>query len=141
MELYRLQAAGGRYFLHEHPAYASSWQTDVMESIMKDDGVIKVTCDQCMYGFADDGGAPVKKPTSFMTNAPELARELNARCNGRGGLCGRPEGGTHAQCRGRTARMAAIDHFKLCRAILVGFRNQLKVDGVCRDGFIGLLEA
>ena len=37
--------------------------------------------------------------------------------------------------------MAAIYHFKHCRAILVGFRNQLKVDGVCRDGFIGLLEA
>ena len=37
--------------------------------------------------------------------------------------------------------MAAIYHFKLCRAILVGFRNQLKRDGVCRDGFVGLLEA
>ncbi len=37
--------------------------------------------------------------------------------------------------------MAALYHFKLCRAILVGFRNQLKKDGVCKEGFVGMLEA
>ena len=37
--------------------------------------------------------------------------------------------------------MTAIYHFKLCRAILVGFRRQLKADGVCRDGYVGMLEA
>ena len=37
--------------------------------------------------------------------------------------------------------MAAIYHFKLCRAILVGFRRQLKADGVCRGGYVGMLEA
>ena len=37
--------------------------------------------------------------------------------------------------------MAAVYHFKLCRAILVGFRNQLRKDGVCKDGFIGMLES
>ena len=37
--------------------------------------------------------------------------------------------------------MAAIYHFKFCRAILVGFRRQLKADGVCRDGYVGMLDA
>ena len=37
--------------------------------------------------------------------------------------------------------MAAIYHFKLCRAILVGFRRQLQADGVCKDGFVGMREA
>ena len=37
--------------------------------------------------------------------------------------------------------MVAVCRFKLCRAILVGFRNQLRKDGVCRDGFIGMLES
>ena len=37
--------------------------------------------------------------------------------------------------------MAAIYHFKLCRAILVGFRRQLKVDGICKDGYVGMMEA
>ena len=27
VELYTIQAKAGRYFLHEHPAYAGSWQT------------------------------------------------------------------------------------------------------------------
>ena len=29
VELYREQAKAGRYFVQEHPAYASSWQTDL----------------------------------------------------------------------------------------------------------------
>ena len=37
--------------------------------------------------------------------------------------------------------MAVIYHFKLCRAILVGFRRQLTADGVCKDGFVGMLDA
>ena len=36
--------------------------------------------------------------------------------------------------------MAAACHLKLCRAILVGFRNRFKVDGKYKDGFIGILE-
>ena len=32
-------------------------------------------------------------------------------------------------------------HFKLCRAILVGFRDQLRRDGTYSDGFVGMLEA
>ena len=108
---------------------------------MKDEGVVKVTADQCQYGCEDSKGDLVKKPASFMTNAPELANELTKRCSGKGGECSRPRKGVHAQCRGKTARMAAIFHLKLCKAILVGFRRQLQADGVCKDGFIGMLEA
>ena len=43
-------------------------------------------------------------------------------------------------CRGRDAKKASVYHFKLCRAILVGFRDQLKADGLYKDGFIGILE-
>ena len=42
---------------------------------------------------------------------------------------------------GKTQCMAAVYHFKLCRAILVGFRNQLRKDGVSKDGFTCMLEA
>ena len=132
MELYRIQPKNGRYFLHEHPAYATSWQTDMVQSLMQEEGILKSTCDQCVYGCESEDGSPVKKPTSFMTNSSKLVRELSARCGGRGGHCSRLEGGQHRQCRGRTARMAAI---------LVGFRDQIKCDAVCKDGYIGMLEA
>ena len=68
-------------------------------------------------------------------------KELEKRCQGSGGACSCPSGGQHAQCRGKTARMAAVYHFKLCRAIFVGFRRQRQRDGICKDGFVGMLDA
>ena len=32
-------------------------------------------------------------------------------------------------------------HFKLCKAILTGFRDQLSADGTYTDGFVGLMQA
>lgn len=141
VQLYLAQTAGGRYYLHEHPAYASSWQTGVIEGPMSEKGTIRVVGDQCVYGAADEEGSPVKKPTGFMTNSPAIAGELSARCMGRHGACSRPEGGMHRQCRGKVAQMAAVYDFKLCRAILVGFRKQMNMDGKCKDGFICLVES
>ena len=39
VELYREQIRGGWYFLHEHPAYATSWQTDEIEKLLGEKGV------------------------------------------------------------------------------------------------------
>ena len=36
--------------------------------------------------------------------------------------------------------MAAVYHFKLCRANLVAFRRHLQKDGICKDGFIDMME-
>ena len=141
VSLYREQLKNGRDFLHEHLAHASLWETDIMDKFMCEPGVMRVTCDQCVRGCEADDNSPVKKPTSFLTNAPELGRELSARSSSRGGSCSRPEGGVYTQCRGKTARLAAMYRFKLCRAILVGIRRQLKSDGVCKNGFVGMLDA
>ena len=107
---------------------------------MNEVGVTTSVCDQCLYGCEAEDGEPIKKPTKFVTNSSEMAKQLCDRCLGRNGDCSRSAGGQHRQCRGKTARMAAVYHFKLCRAILVGFRNQLRVDGKYKDGFIGILE-
>ena len=81
--LYREQMRHGRYFLHEHPAYATSWQEPCFEKLVQEKGVETATCDQCQYGSEAADGSPIKKPTKFCTNAPELAKELKARCSGR----------------------------------------------------------
>ena len=112
-----------------------------MKKLMSEPGVETATCDQCMYGSEAADGSPVKKPTTFLSNAPELAKQLRGRCSGKRRACGRAEGGMHTECRGKTARMAAVYHFTLCRAILVGFRKQLQKDGTYTDGFIGLMES
>ena len=132
---------GGRYFLHEHPAHARLWHLEKVEKLMSEPEVMKATCDQCQYGCEAEDGSPIKKPTRFMTNAPELGAELTSKFHGRSGACGCSEGGVHKQCRGKTARLAAMHHFKLYLAILVGFTRQLKRDGICKDGFVGVLES
>ena len=139
-QLYREQLRNGRYFLHEHPAYATSWQEAVIQKTMNETGVVTATCDQCQYGCEDAQGQPVKKPTTLMTNAPELAKSLRTRCTGKGKTCSRPQRGQHAQCRGKTARMAAMYHFNLRKAILISFRDQLRADGTYKYGFVGLME-
>ena len=61
--------------------------------LLEEKSVVRATCDQCLYGCESEAGDPVKKPTTFMTNSPEVARELQRRCQGRGGACSRPQGG------------------------------------------------
>lgn len=105
---------------------------------MAEDGMIRVVCDQCQYGMEDLDGNPVKKPRSFLTNSPEIAAQLDKRCFGKVNNCSRRSGGVHRRCRGQVARLAAVYHFKLCRAILVGMRKQLDKDGRTMPGEVGI---
>ena len=37
--------------------------------------------------------------------------------------------------------MEAMYHCKLCKAILIGFRDQMMADGTYKDGLVGLMES
>ena len=82
VELYREQLAGNRYFLHEHPRFASSWDLECMQLLSSVPGVRTVRADQCQYGAEVPRGAlkgsPVMKPTGFMSNS-ESCCELYRR--------------------------------------------------------------
>ena len=108
MELYAEQVKAGRFFLHEHPAQASSWGEPVVVAITHLPGVEVVIGDQCQVGAVDMNGGPIKKPTKFNTNCQGIADALTKRCGGRGGACSRPDGGNHLPCNGKTARLAAM---------------------------------
>ena len=124
----RHQISEQRYFLHEHPQSARSWQERCITDILKMDDVGKVTCDQCQFGATTTDGLPLKKPTSFMSNAPELLKALELRCRGRIGDCSRKGGGQHGICSGLDAQRAALFTVKLCRTILDGLKRQLEAD-------------
>ena len=128
-KMYARQIDAGRLILHEHPAHATSWSEDCVRGIMRKDGVSRITADQCQLGQQDEDGNPVKKPTWFMSNSPDILDALNRRCVGRGGVCSRAQGGRHQVCAGRTARRAAIFQRELCEAILIGLRNHLRRTG------------
>ena len=72
-ELYRKQLDAGRRFLHEHPAGATSWQTGIVQDLMKEPGVETVVGHMCSQGM-DVDGQKVLKPTRWMTNAEEVAK-------------------------------------------------------------------
>ena len=135
-ELYAEQIQGGRYFLHEHPDGASSWELPCVMELSKMPNVQRIVGDQCMYGAqiqsGADRGEPIKKPTGFLTNSDALARTLNVRCTGTGGMCSRAAGGKHIVCSGRHAREAAKYPRGLCKAILRGVRDQLRDDNLLK---------
>ena len=141
-QLYRDQVVDGRFFLHEHPNGASSWEEECVQATMRLPGVERVKGDQCQYGqevqFGEYKGQPVKKPTGFMSNAPQLLKRLSRTCRGSGGACSRPRGGEHALCSGRTARDAARYSKSLCRAIINGMIDEMHVRGIWRRGEVGL---
>ena len=70
------QIERGMFFLHEHPATASSWGLNALQELEAYPGVHVVTADMCRWGMRvrdeipEDQGQPylVKKPTKWMTN-------------------------------------------------------------------------
>ena len=113
-ELYAEQVKAGRLFLHQHPAYASSWSTEIVEGISKLPGVQTVIGDMCAYGMTStdsNGDGPVLKPTKFMTNSDHIAQQLSHRCPGH------PR---HVQLINGRAAAAQVYPPELCKAILKG---------------------
>ncbi len=140
--LYREQLEGGRYFLHEHPRFATSWDEGCIERLQEIPGVELVHADQCQYGaevnIGVHRGKPIKKPTGFLSNAPKLLEHLRRRCEGRGGECSRQKDGRHAICEGRIARDAAKYSRGLCKAMVRGMLAEMRHTGITRPGEIGL---
>eukprot|EP00972_Heterocapsa_arctica_P110183 16223057-Heterocapsa_arctica.AAC.1 len=50
-ELYNMQLSEGRYFLHEHPATATSWSDPKVVAFMKKAGVASTIMHACQYGM------------------------------------------------------------------------------------------
>ena len=49
-QIYREQIEGGRFFLHEHPDHARSWEEQCVAELLEIEGVSRVSADQCQYG-------------------------------------------------------------------------------------------
>ena len=70
----------------------------------------------------------VKKPTRFMTNAPCIANRLGQRCSG---------GHKHITLVGGRAKRAEVYPEQLCREILIGLLDQMKMDKRINSGQLG----
>eukprot|EP00973_Karenia_brevis_P012291 1668428-Karenia_brevis.AAC.1 len=124
IELYQIQVDGGRYFLHEHPAGASSWKMPEMVEFMKQAGLVSAVSNMCCFGMEttrldDSGTVLVAKPTRFLTNAEELLKVIHRRCQG---------GHEHGRLISGRARGAAIYPPALCKAVVYGAKRQIAQD-------------
>ena len=95
----------------------------------------RVIGDQCHYGQATAQGDLLKTAIGWMSNSPAILEQLKRRCRGRNGFCS--DGRRHGLTSGQAAREAAAYPFRLCRAILVGMRNELARTGHLTHGMLG----
>ena len=125
LDVYRLQIAGGRYFLHEHPLSATSWNLPQVQQLILEHDLELADLDMCTVGMEVDGKL-VQKSTRFMTNAPCLASVLKTRCN---------RAHDHTRLIGGTKSHRAQNYPPgLCRRIVQGLRLQLEDDARVDSG-------
>jgi hypothetical protein len=138
--LYEEQIRGGRFFIHEHPAGATSWEEPAVKRILKLPEVRVSRVDACQYGMtgvSEGKEHPVKKPTRWMSNMKGVNEVLSKTCGGKGGLCS--DGRAHVSCTGKRAERAAIYPLRLCRAILLGIRKHLMAIGWLHEDCNGIM--
>ena len=117
-----MQIQAGRYFLHEHPKSASSWKEQCVQRVLGKQNVEAVTGHMCRWGMMstdEQGEGSVKKPDTFMTNSPMIAKELSQICNG---------GHRHVHLVSGRAKHAQVYPEDLCLAILRELKCQLTID-------------
>ena len=123
VEVYWDQVARGKFFLHEHPATASSWDLQMIKELAEHPGVLTVTGDMCRWGMhlseeshnqGTEQSVLVKKPTKWMTNCLALAATLGVRCIG---------GHEHSKLEGSKRTLQASSY---PTALVQGILNTLK---------------
>ena len=132
-ELYELQVAGGRYYVHEHPSAAGSWQEACVVNAMHKHQAWVVRSNMCRFGMVTDKGGVAGlsyKPTDFMTNSFCVADQLDRRSLN---MINGQRDHEHVQLESGRPRQAQQYRPELCRAICRGIRDQLHLDkhGLC----------
>eukprot|EP00971_Amphidinium_carterae_P069137 1368359-Amphidinium_carterae.1 len=130
-ELYKLHAANGRYFLHEHPSTASSWTVDCIKEIERLPGTMKVSSCMCAFDMwmeDNQGAGLVHGATTYLTNSPYIAKKLERRCSNLDPSCKDKHRHVHLMC-GRP-RLKQTYPPKLVRAMLEGLMEQMHQDGM-----------
>ncbi len=122
--IYKLQLAGGRHFIHEHPWGARSWDMKCMQEMVEDRRVIISKADLCQLGLETTDGqgemGPARNRTGFMTSGWTVAEELQRTCEGKDHV--------HNPLLERRAKGAEVSPPELCRAMCRGVSRQKLMD-------------
>ena len=121
IKLYTRQMEAGRYWLHEHPWSAKSWQIPEMEELLRDPRVQVAYADQCQIGLTAKikAGGPAKNPTGFISNSWTIAHRLRRTCK---------HDREHVKLEGGRAKAAALYPDELCMEMCKGLKEQIESD-------------
>ena len=75
----------GRYFIHEQPRSATSWEASCVREVQCKTGAFTTNVDHCMYGLTRKIGIedlPARRATTLMSNMPAVRAILKDRCDG-----------------------------------------------------------
>ena len=117
-KIHQIILSSGRYFLHEHPATAASWQGPGMQDLMCNYDVYGTVPHQCEYGVTSSipGGTPkpALTPTRWLSNSRHMITRLSRRCS---------KQHEHQQLKGGRTKTAEIYPVQLCVEILRGIHD------------------
>ncbi|CAE7031422.1 unnamed protein product [Symbiodinium sp. CCMP2592] len=122
---YWTQVNAGRYFLHEHPSGARSWEEPEVKELKADPRVFEVRGPTCRWSLSGSSKATVNKETRWLTNSSTVADVLRrASAASKGKLW-------HREAEIVKGRVKATQEYpaKLVQGILEAFRAQLIEDG------------
>ena len=122
MDLYKMQVKEGRVFLHDHPAHARPLHIMEFRNMMKEQGVILVEADQCMYklkpwGTTKGRMVATETPAMVMANSRALGCELMKKCDKRHEHQQLTDGRAAIAAAGLASSAGALCCFCACRCI------------------------
>ncbi|MDP7560817.1 MAG: hypothetical protein QF745_09785, partial [Planctomycetota bacterium] len=116
LEMFTIQVEENHGFvLFEHPWTAKSWDTDIMQEMMRLSGMKIYRCHQCMYQDkkiqANGKFGFIRKDTGWATNCPDIGSLLTKTCDGKH---------EHVSLENGVTARAAFYCIGLVRAVLRG---------------------
>ena len=107
----------GRKFLFEHPAYASSWNTQMVSLVTGFEGVMLITVDLCALGMTDEDERSHCRMTTIMTNDSVVADAFRPyRC---------VQNHKYASDGGRRSRGAQEHDRQFCEVLMTALKASL----------------
>ena len=123
--LYEEQICGGRFFIHEHPAGATSWEEPAVKRILKLPEVRVSRVDACQYGMtgiSEGKEHPVKKPTRWMSNMKGGERSAQQNVWGKNAVSARMDVRTF-RARGKERNKQLFIHYDCAGRSFWGYAN------------------
>ena len=127
IELYVMQLDGGRCFIHEHPAGATSWNLPETIQLLMHEEVGVATFDMCQFGMTakkDGVERPVQKCTRVASNSKEVLKRLRIKCPNKGGP-GQPH--EHIQLEGTLTKEAQVYPKLFCQTVCEGVAAEKRI--------------